>query len=66
MEKELSRILSLDLLTYKLPTSENLVLYKWTSEERVNRSQIFLGANWSRAHYISDELINSDYQQINS
>ena len=38
MENELSWILSLDLLTYKLPASENLVLYVWTSDEQVNES----------------------------
>ena len=42
MENELSRILSLDLLTYKLPAAENLVLCEWTSEEPVDSSQIFL------------------------
>ena len=44
MENELSWILSLDLLIYKLPASENLVLYVWRSDEQVKRSQIFWGA----------------------
>ena len=44
MENELSWILSLDLLIYKLPASENLVLYVWRSDEHVKRSQIFWGA----------------------
>ena len=44
MENELSWILSLDLLIYKLPASENLVLYVWKSDEQVKRSQIFWGA----------------------
>ena len=54
MENELTWILSLDLLTYKLPASDNLVLYVWTSDEQVKRSQIFWGAELVDMSCITD------------
>lgn len=37
MESKLSRILSFDLLTYKLQKAANLVLHERTSDERTGK-----------------------------
>ena len=57
-ENVLGRIVSLDLLTYKLPASENLVFYEWTSEEQGNTSQIFLGAELVDISCIREDIVS--------